>query len=797
VKISTSIGVSGIIIDPDKISYNLVEYDCHLMKHKKYLAVLLWILVLTLVVSAQYDEDTSSTKKSKLTTNVNVIQGAKKYHWPLQFNNGFSSAFQEYRSSHFHGGIDLRTKQRTGFPIAAISDGYIYKIRMVKRGSGRGLYLKHHDGNISIYFHLDRFETKLENLLKRLQKIQKKKYIGNYFLKKPISYKRGQIIGYSGETGSGYPHLHLEVRDRLNFALNPFKYLSFPARDQNPPVISKLLLRHRGGASINGEIGETVTHFRKRGRGSYIIDKPLVITGHLDPLVKAYDRSDVGMHAAPYSVNVMLDKQLYYRLSFDRFQRDDNNQLGFVYDLNYSRSGNHYYNLFTQKGFQLEAQQQALNPLFDALDYGKHEFRILVEDNFKNISVGVVPFYKIHEPQLTVSGLQHRVNDKDIRFNIDKLVAQEGGKIEINVYDRNNARISSGSLNHSRITVTKSLILKGVPFNAAFIDFDFKFQGTSYNKRRFLLNQNHLAEFTDIKFNTFVNRDELFISLSEQQIGADNISLKVVQGEQSINLEPQFSKDHLFFRFKPLNAHNDVMLHFTLLKEGEAVVGIQKRLKLIYLQEGLSQQFKYHEFQADFAQRAVYEPRILVVQEQELDSEFPVLSRQVSLSPYGFPFLDTVYYSFKKKLPNPRQVGIFKFNPNSGNWSSRYTQYDKSTFTFKHRLRSSGTFALMRDIFPPKVYFKRPRTRYKKKVWRLTVKISDKGKGVNDSSIKVWLNNNRICTSYDCKCEYDPDWSALKIEELQHLKRGKNLLKIEVTDYAGNKTEKTFGFHLQ
>jgi Peptidase family M23 len=768
-----------------------------LMRQKKIFLMLLLVFGMASFIGAQYEDEVAKDKAATADTQVTAPRGPLKYRWPLEFDNGFSSAFQEYRSSHFHGGIDLRTQQKTGFPVAAISDGYIYKIRVVKRGSGRGLYLKHNDGNISIYFHLDRFEPKLENLLKRLQKIQKKKYIGNYFLKKPLYYKRGQVMAFSGETGSGYPHLHLEVRDRLNFALNPFKYLSFPSKDKNHPVLSKLLLRHRGSASINGGLGETLLSFRSRGSSTYVIDKPVLVTGHLDLLVRAYDRSDVGMHSSPYSISVTVDNRLFYRINFDRFQRDDNNQLGFVYDLNYSRSGNHYYNLFSQKGFQLESEHRSFNELLDELDYGKHELRIRVEDNFKNVSVGIVKIYKVQEPQLKISGVKHLVQEKQIHFNINTLKAQEGGEIRINVYDRSEILVSSGSLNHHLITQCKPLILKGVPKDASYIDFDFYFQGTGYRKRRVLINQNHLPGMTDISFTTFVNRDEVFIKILEQRLGAENVRLKVVQGEYSVTLEPQFSNNQLFFSFKPHNEVNDVMLHFTLLKESEAVVGIQKKMKLVYLREGGEQRFKYHEFQAYFAKRAVYEPKVLVVEERQYNSDFPVLSRQVSLSPYGFPFLDTVYYKFQKKCPNSQQVGIFKYNHRNGNWSSRFSQYDKDSATYSHRLISSGTFALMRDIFPPKVSFSRPRTRFKKKVWRLTVKISDKGKGVNDSSIKVWLNGKRICTAYNCDCEYDPDWSALKIQELKHLKTGKNLLKVEVKDYAGNKTEKIFRFNLQ
>ena len=92
--------------------------------------------------------------------------------------------------------------------------------RMVKRGSGRGLFLRHDDGYTSIYFHLDRFAKNIEKVLNAVQRKKGIKYIGNYYLSKPIPVKRGDIIAYSGETGSGFPHLHLEIRDKDYFAVN-------------------------------------------------------------------------------------------------------------------------------------------------------------------------------------------------------------------------------------------------------------------------------------------------------------------------------------------------------------------------------------------------------------------------------------------------------------------------------------------------------------------------------------------------------------------------------------------------
>ena len=763
---------------------------------KYYLCTCLIIFSLTVGISAQYEEKEEPVA-SQTTTNVKQTIG--KYRWPLDINNGYSSAFQEFRSNHFHAGIDLRTYQKTGYPVYAIADGTIYKIRMVKRGSGRGLYLKHDDGNTSIYFHLDRFEKKLEDLLKRVRRLKKQKYFGNYLLQKPLRYKRGQIIGYSGETGSGFPHLHLEIRDKHYFALNPFKLLKFPGKDNNFPVLKKLLIRNREHASIDGTIGETLIKFHKKSNGYYTVQKPFLITGSFDAVLNVYDVADTGKTVVPYSIFVFIDDIHYFQLNFDRFKRDDNNQLGFVYDMYYSSSGSYFFNLFSQTGFALEKQNERFQRVIENLGYGKHTLRVMVTDNYNNTSTGVVPFYKVQPPEFKISNLKKGEAGDTISLDIEKLLAEpaDSRDIKINVYDIHNRNISSGTLHYDRITTTKALLLKGVSDEVSHIDFDFYAYNVLYFKKRFLIENNHLTGFTDIDFDAFLNRDEVFIKINHKDLSSRELALKVVQGEESQQVEAQCGSDNIYFRFKPLNLENQVLLHFSILKNGEKVAEIQKKLELIYLKQGSKQTYKYNEFEAFFDVRAVYESKVLKIEEKNYKSEYPVLSRQISVSPYHFPFLDTVYYKFKKKLPNPQQVGIFRYNTFSGKWSYRYTTYDPASSTYKRRLISSGVFALMRDIFPPKIWFKRPGSSYKKNLRRLIVKITDKGKGVNDNSIRVWLNGQRICTGYDCRCEYDPDWNSLTIAELGNLKTGKNLLKVQVKDYAGNLTSRSYSFNLK
>jgi len=772
------------------------------IKYSFYIHILLLIFCLAAAVNAQYDDKPREKKPGKqVEQQRQQLKSSlgEKYRWPLNINNGYSSSFQEFRSNHFHGGFDLRTHQKTGYPVYAIADGRIYKIRMVKRGSGRGLYLKHDDGYTSIYFHLDRFEKKIENVLKRVQHIKGKKYIENYFLKKPLYYKRGQIIGYSGETGAGLPHLHVEIRDKDYFALNPFKLVELPGKDKRNPVLKGLLFRTRGDSPINGKIGESYFKFQKKGNGFYALNKTLLVTGNFDLVLNVYDWSDTGKKVAPYFIFVLIDGRLYFRLHFERFQRDDNNQLGFVYDMFHSNASTFYFNLFSQEGFLLEQENTPLEQIIKNLDYGKHELKIMVEDNYNNISTGVVPFYKIQNPKFEISNIEvidgKNENENKVLLDIKKLNAHPSGDIKINIFDDSDSLISTAALNHHRITGKKPIRLNGVPADAFYIDFDFHFQDILYFKKKYLLKKDHLTNITAVPFDSFINRDEVFIKVKDTTLSSQNIKLNVIQGKESKLVDAQCSGSFVYFRFKPMNRENRVLLHFSILKDNEKVVEIQEKLNLIYLEEGVEQGFKYHEFEAEFDARSVYEPKVLKVEEKDYRSEFPILSRQVSLSPYHFPFLDTVFYIFKKKLPNPRQVGIFKYNPKTGKWRSRYTTYDAVTTTYKRRLISSGIFALLRDIFPPRIWFIMPRTRYKKNFKWLIVKIADKGKGVDDETIKIWLNGQGICPKYEC--EYDPDRNSLKIEDLRRLRVGRNLIKVQVKDYAGNNASRIFRFNLR
>jgi Membrane proteins related to metalloendopeptidases len=104
-----------------------------------------------------------------------------------------------YKVSKFHNGIDYSAP--IGTEIYATGDGKVVNVEKSKWGYGNLLTIDHGFGYKTQYAHLQKFEVK-----------------------KGQNVKRGQLIGYVGNTGkSTAPHLHYEVL-KNGKALNPVHF---------------------------------------------------------------------------------------------------------------------------------------------------------------------------------------------------------------------------------------------------------------------------------------------------------------------------------------------------------------------------------------------------------------------------------------------------------------------------------------------------------------------------------------------------------------------------------------------
>ncbi len=88
-----------------------------------------------------------------------------QYAWPTDAGRVMTSSLGEYRSGHFHMGLDFKTWGREGYRVFAIEDGWISRIKTSPFGYGKALYLQLDDGRLVVYAHLSRFTPRLIPLL--------------------------------------------------------------------------------------------------------------------------------------------------------------------------------------------------------------------------------------------------------------------------------------------------------------------------------------------------------------------------------------------------------------------------------------------------------------------------------------------------------------------------------------------------------------------------------------------------------------------------------------------------------
>jgi hypothetical protein len=260
--------------------------------------------------------------------------------WPLDLAPAVVSSFGEYRYDHMHAGVDLSTGGAVGLPVHAAADGRVFRLKVEWRGYGRALYLKHSDGRISVYGHLERYEDAVLGLEKQVARRQREagtRYPGDIYLDPPLPVRRGQVIAYSGESGVGLPHLHFEMRGAGDDPIDPFRN-GLPPPRQGAPILESIVATAAGpDAWIDGVLREKTLALRLRNH-VYEPEEPLRVSGPVRLDVSAWAPGGGGRAGIRF-LEARVDGESCYRLDFDRFRFDQYPLAGLVYDHRFSHLG--------------------------------------------------------------------------------------------------------------------------------------------------------------------------------------------------------------------------------------------------------------------------------------------------------------------------------------------------------------------------------------------------------------------------------------------------------------------------
>ena len=242
---------------------------------------------------------------------------------PIDLPLNLSGTFGEFRSSHFHYGLDVTTNKKSGYNVYSIDSGSITRIKVSTSGYGKVLYINHPNGLTSIYAHLKEFSPKIQEYIKTQQYLNKSYSVQKFFNNGEMKVNKGDLIGYTGNTGgSSGPHLHFEIRDTKS--QNPINPLSFNYKydDSNRPIIKSLYVFDEDDSFKKDNPKKY--EIKKINDSLYIADK-IIYSNKIGIGIEVYDRQSKNNYNrnGVYEVKMFLDSVLSFSYKMDKINIDE------------------------------------------------------------------------------------------------------------------------------------------------------------------------------------------------------------------------------------------------------------------------------------------------------------------------------------------------------------------------------------------------------------------------------------------------------------------------------------------
>lgn len=669
------------------------------------------------------------------------------------------------------------------------------------------MYLKLDDGRYAIYGHLSNFAKKISELVEKEQ-LEKQRYFTDLILEKDkLRVKKGEVIGYSGQSGLGGPHLHFEIRDKDNNPINPLA-LGFSIQDKFPPVMKYLALRPLEiGSKVNGSYDPLVFPCRYDSRKKvYTLDRMPMIEGKLGLELSVSDKMEgVGFNFGIWRIEFFLDGKLIFASCYDTISYVNTQKIEIDRDFELKKKkGKEFYKLYVDEGNDLPLY----NPGGGIIDTksskpDSHQVKIIAYDASGNFATLVfhlvfdqsplIPSCQIEEGENNFQ-IKTKFDDLDDRVekvifeksSLDKILWRKFGETELDKREGDHTLSWRENLNRPTLVRIK-------------VEDTF---GASSGYKYILLNANKTKtpEHSKEKGKTTLNfeygfKDDFFLftlSFSHILRREPQIVLKSRDFDSvPFSLEQTDEKSYkVVFPF-----HLKEPKHMTLRVDGQDIYDDSVKLEYVIpisiLTKSQRGEVKSEngEAQVKIDPGTVYEDINVSIHKEKIDrrSKRKVIGGLYSFEPSTVPLNGFAKISLKYTEGNciPQKLGLYELTE-GGWWKFIGQDLDTTNKTVSGKVRYFSTYALLEDTIPPVIKEIHPYNR--EKIKSRTLKIESVVKD-NLSGIGSDLD---ILTTIDGKWmipEYDPETNILFARPTFPLSYGKHELLISVKDRCGNRSE--------
>jgi hypothetical protein len=611
-----------------------------------------------------------------------------------------------------------------------------------------------------------------------------------FFKKDEIRVEKGQVIAFSGDTGSGPPHLHFEIRNRYNQPLNPLQKGLIVHDTIAPRITSIVLIPLDRNSSVNGFPVPQWYH------GSSSDSSVFFLSGRIGIGAQVWDIADGSDNLlGVYQLSLAVDSTLVFSKQYDSISYNFSKYGGLDYIFVNRYGGNGFISaLYRRTGNLVDFYKGKGILQCSAFETATHHTLTLsARDYSQNITSECLPVIFGERPIFrecgyTADGTFHITGSYSSgiidRAEILKYTDEHGYVLEFSYPVMNKYCSIQVDTPHHQSKLKIVLVAKD-SIQSLPVYLRVKPERTNYNKPQDL----HLStEMLHDRLVVRVGAQELLASLPvitvENRQGGENITLyPVPEGETSWITSipfPQPGQYRLFIRASAYDmTRNPVMgkkdIDFTVLNmyTGSSVYAPDSLLSVHVSSQSL------------YRQAPMMITSIVPKPVQGLES----VSSWYSIMLGDEPFRNTYRVNLALVSNSPDRGALYISGDYGNSWT--YVSNQRKGKVYTGICSHSGYLAVLDDRTPPEVI---PLTPHKESTVHILtpeirIKVSDNGSGLAGSdSIIMTLDSVRVYG------EYDYEAHSVKYIPYYELSAGVHEVSVTVTDRVGNATTQTWTF---
>jgi len=708
-------------------------------------------------------------------------QNTTEYLWPANAEKALTTIFGEERSRRFHAGIDVRTFGEIGKAIYAIDSGYITRIKITPDGYGKTLYFKIKDGNTIVYAHLDSFHESIEEKVLKVRKEKKTNFIDEYLYTKELEFKKGDIIGYSGDTGSiSGPHLHFEIRDQNGLPINPLKK-HYSIEDTLKPIAKSIaFIPLDNSCYINGIQDYTLIDLIKTNDYKYVIHDTLSIVGNFGVALEVEDKiNNQPFDFNIYEIELLIDNKLVYKINFDEYNFSNDHLIYKELDFNLLNNlSKDYHRLFINNNKELDFIDNLSNSGLN-IDSNYHYLIINISDVSKNkIQIqGIIKGDILVPPNLLFDE------------NNTTITSETGFKnLEINYTTRyENSRLIPSSF----IQIDPNTILIDMP-EAPYNSIEYfskNNDGLKSNKKYLSLKKYDPYKIKGDVNIKFFDNGAIIEFIEDVFTGFNAIAiLSTAKKETEYNLSRN-KKNILASRIINYDEFENIE-NIKIGYDTKPEIIISKSIRGALFKKDKPQTLSYNDYHIKSIENSIYNNIFIMIEDTliDIDPEFEIIKKPIKIIPKNISFKDYVELTY---LKGSNKGAIFNYSEKKQKW---FLMEKYNIESINTKIYSGGIFAILNENVKPEIKNKVPgnKATYKSNdLNEILFNVVDKHSGINHSSIIVKIDNQTYF--YD----YIPYRNLVRCRLNQKLSPGVHTLEIYIQDKLNNSIYEKSIFHVE